>query len=37
MYKNTCADCRHCDREGYCEIKDTKVKPDHTCPEFEEN
>lgn len=36
--KETCADCKHCSRENYCEIKDEHVRPENiACPEFEEN
>lgn len=35
--QNTCADCRHCGQDGYCEIWEKIVKPNGQCPEFEEH
>lgn len=34
--KYDCANCRHCDLSGHCEIKGGKVSATSTCPEFEE-
>lgn len=36
MYE-TCADCRHCNKDGYCELKEKYVNSNSSCPEFEEN
>lgn len=36
MY-NTCENCKHCSKDCYCEIKEEKVNPKSTCPEFEEH
>lgn len=33
-----CSDCSHCQRNGYCDIKEDIVNPSNkACPEFEEN
>lgn len=34
--EDKCTNCRHCDINGYCEIKEKTVNPNSTCPEFEE-
>jgi len=33
---NTCSNCRLCNSDGYCVIKEEKVKPNSTCSDFEE-
>ncbi len=33
----TCSDCKHCNKEGYCDVYDKNVNPNsRPCPEFEE-
>ena len=37
MYNNDhCSDCKHCDRDCYCDVKDDKVSPNGYCGEFRE-
>jgi len=31
-----CENCRHCDSDCYCEIKEKTVNPSSKCSEFEE-
>lgn len=31
-----CKYCRFFNDDGYCQVKDKRVNPDSSCPEFEE-